>query len=305
MFAVGIVAVLFATPDRCEAAARHASPRCSARVDGDPLLPARVRPRAADLPDRQDATESGRCAGARRRYISSRCSRSPPARARAAAGSRRRAGPWYVRDLPLPAARAVVLARRYARARPFHLACQRALLRYCLRPRLVAGRRRRAGSVGAGCRPSDRVLPDGSDARIRDMRYIGPGTALVARGPRSRRRDVRSPRVRCGEPAYVRLGRPRGRLRRGRVVALPTGSRLTSASTSAATTLRAPLTSSTATACSPGDRRGWAAFALETSSYAWLSEDVKRAPSCSRGRAGGARGGPADSPRRALSMRAR
>jgi hypothetical protein len=87
--------------------------------------------------------------------------------------------PWYLRDLALPGASAAVLAVIRIEGRPFHLAAQ-ALVRYRCTPRRTAGACRRA-TVGQRWLPGELLLlPDGSDARIRRLRYTGPGAVLVA-----------------------------------------------------------------------------------------------------------------------------
>lgn len=86
--------------------------------------------------------------------------------------------PWYLRDIALPVALAAVLSVIRIEGRVFHLAAY-ALVRHRLTPRWLAG--------GHGCdgpavrwQPSELVLlPDGSDSRMRRMRYTGPGAVLV------------------------------------------------------------------------------------------------------------------------------
>ncbi len=87
--------------------------------------------------------------------------------------------PWYLRDLLLPALAAAVMALIRVEGRTFHHAAY-ALLRFaCARRRMVGGSRR------CGARrwhPHDvLVLPDGSEARFRELRYTGPGAVLLAR----------------------------------------------------------------------------------------------------------------------------
>ncbi len=90
-----------------------------------------------------------------------------------------RALPWFLRDLALPGASAAVLSMVRLEGRPFHLAA-RALVRYGVGPRRLAGVRRCVDS-GACWRPAEIVLlPDGSDSRMRRLRYRGPGAVLVA-----------------------------------------------------------------------------------------------------------------------------
>ncbi len=92
--------------------------------------------------------------------------------------------PWYLRDVALPGASAAVLTVIRVEGRPFHLAAQ-ALLRYRSEPCSGAA----ACMLGSGPRsiaPEGRwrmdeilVLPDGSDGRLRRLRYTGPGAVLV------------------------------------------------------------------------------------------------------------------------------
>lgn len=98
-------------------------------------------------------------------------------------GSLVRALPWYMRDLGLPGASAAVLCMIRIEGRPFHLAA-RSLLRYASGPHHLAGARPcRAGDCSrAGQRWYPRAivfLPDGSDARLRRVRYRGPGAVLI------------------------------------------------------------------------------------------------------------------------------
>ena len=91
--------------------------------------------------------------------------------------------PWYMRDLGLPGAGAAVLTMIRLEGRPFHLAA-RSLLRYAAGPRHLAGARPCRASdcsrVGQRWYPQPIVsFPDGSDARLRRMRYTGPGAVLV------------------------------------------------------------------------------------------------------------------------------
>jgi hypothetical protein len=91
--------------------------------------------------------------------------------------------PWYLRDIALPVGSAAVLTVIRIEGRPFHLAAA-ALLRHAL------GSRHQAGSLGDHrslttgrvqiWRPPDLlVLPDGSGARPRRLRYTGPGAVRV------------------------------------------------------------------------------------------------------------------------------
>jgi hypothetical protein len=85
-----------------------------------------------------------------------------------------RALPWYLRELVLPVASAGLLTLIRIEGRPFHLAAA-ALARYALGPRHLSGMRPCA-APGRRWRPAELLLlPDGSSARPRRMRYTGPG----------------------------------------------------------------------------------------------------------------------------------
>ncbi len=98
--------------------------------------------------------------------------------------------PWYVTDLALPVGMATLLTVVRIDGRPFHLAAQ-ALMRHRLTARrLVGARPLNAGWLagadygpaldGRWWPPDVLLLPDGSDARMRRLRYVGPGAVLVA-----------------------------------------------------------------------------------------------------------------------------
>lgn len=88
--------------------------------------------------------------------------------------------PWYMRDVAGPGALAALFTLVSVEGRPFHLAAI-ALLRYAAGPRELSALR--------PLRPGDRaflagellVLPDGSDARLRRLRYTGPGAIRLSR----------------------------------------------------------------------------------------------------------------------------
>lgn len=136
--------------------------------------------------------------------------------------------PWYVTELGLPVGAAALLTVIRIDGRPAHLAAQ-ALLRHRLQPRHSIGLR--SVHAGRGAEPGVRwyppamlVLPDGSDARVRRLRYSGPGAVLVAVAHE------------CAEtPAPLPGAGPRLRVRElpgrrapssGRVIALAPGARL-------------------------------------------------------------------------------
>jgi hypothetical protein len=119
--------------------------------------------------------------------------------------------PWYLRDVGAPGVCAALLTLIKIEGRPFHLAAL-ALVRYGIEPRELSGLR--------PLRRADRhwrldeliVLVDGSDSRLRRLRYSGPGTVFVSVA-----------HVRSG----WRHGRVRGLMRRPdmRLTALPAKSR--------------------------------------------------------------------------------
>jgi hypothetical protein len=108
------------------------------------------------------------------------------------AGPLARALPWYMRDLALPCLSAALLTVIRIEGRPFHLAAH-ALVRYAAGPKRLAGMCpcRPHGDLGGRSsfdlapgecwRPPELLLlPDGSDGRLRRLRYTGPGAVLVA-----------------------------------------------------------------------------------------------------------------------------
>jgi hypothetical protein len=138
--------------------------------------------------------------------------------------------PWYLGDLALPAVSAAVLTMIRVEGRPFHLAAY-ALMRYRIGPRRLAGVLPCA-TPGQRWYPGEIVLlPDGSDSRMRRMRYTGPGGVLVAveheragRGPRRRSSGIGLGGLR---PALTLRALPGGRtLNQGQVIALAPGTRL-------------------------------------------------------------------------------
>jgi hypothetical protein len=137
-----------------------------------------------------------------------------------------RALPWYARDVAIPGAAAALLTLIKIEGRSFHLAAL-ALLRYACGPRELAGLR--------PCVDADRrwrldelvVLADGSDARLRRLRYTGPGAVLVGAAhvrtvsrPGPLRWIARRPSMTlAGLPGYPKPAR-------GQVIALGDGVRL-------------------------------------------------------------------------------
>ncbi len=138
--------------------------------------------------------------------------------------------PWYLSGVALPAISAAVLTIIRVEGRPFHVAAY-ALVRYWTGPRRLAGIRPCA-AVGDRWRPEEIVLlPDGSDSRVRSLRYTGPGAVLVAiehelagRLARSRLDGLALGRHRCALMLKQLPDRPD--TNRGQVVALAKGARL-------------------------------------------------------------------------------
>ena len=109
--------------------------------------------------------------------------------------------PWYLRDIAVPGAVAALLTMIKIEGRPFHIAAL-ALLRYAVGPRDLAGLRPRVGADRCWALQELVVLADGSDSRLRRLRYTGPGAVLVstahtrtAWGRRPLRRLLRAPNV--------------------------------------------------------------------------------------------------------------
>jgi hypothetical protein len=146
------------------------------------------------------------------------------------AGALARALPWYLRDVALPGAGATVLSAVRLEGRTFHLSAH-ALLRSQIAARRLVGMHRRAG-VGGRWHPGEIVfLPDGSDSRLRQLRYTGPGAVLVAIEHERRGRAIE-----CGRSGIARPARrsaltlsevPAGSsLERGSVISLGPAARL-------------------------------------------------------------------------------
>jgi hypothetical protein len=127
--------------------------------------------------------------------------------------------PWYIRYLGLPVVGGALATIVRIDGRPFHHAA-RALALHSIAPRWTSGLAR-SPAPDSQWRPEPILLiPDGSDARFRRLRYRGPGAVLVgyphdraewtgrARSPR-RRADLtlhpRSPRRPLVRPVALDL----------------------------------------------------------------------------------------------------
>jgi hypothetical protein len=87
--------------------------------------------------------------------------------------------PWYVRDVAVPGTVAALLTLIKIEGRSFHLSAL-ALLRYTIGPRELAGLRPLT-AIDRRWRISELVvLADGSDSRLRRLRYTGPGAVLIS-----------------------------------------------------------------------------------------------------------------------------
>jgi hypothetical protein len=128
--------------------------------------------------------------------------------------------PWYLSYVALPLAVTSALSVISVEGRPFHLAAF-AMVRSALSgPRRRGLRVRRA--VNRRWSPTPIVcLPDGSDARLRSLRYTGPGALAVA-APHSRRqvltRRASRPRLRRRALLLLEPLAAQGQLRREVIV---------------------------------------------------------------------------------------
>jgi hypothetical protein len=87
--------------------------------------------------------------------------------------------PWYLRYVGGPGACAALLTLIRVEGRPFHLAAL-ALVRFGIGPRELSGLRPRVRADRRWRLDELVVLADGSDSRLRRMRYRGPGAVLVS-----------------------------------------------------------------------------------------------------------------------------
>lgn len=141
-----------------------------------------------------------------------------------------RAIPWFVRDLLVPGVGALLLGVVRVDGRTFHVAAV-AVIRHLLAPRVLDGL---LAGVARQTRWSPQeivVLPDGSDARLRRLRYVGPGAVLVSvehelSGGTSRSSRARRGRRASGRAVVLREGGRGARLEDGQVVVLEQRARL-------------------------------------------------------------------------------
>jgi hypothetical protein len=86
--------------------------------------------------------------------------------------------PWYLRDAVMPLGLAAVLGALRLEGRPFHVAAG-ALLGHGLGPRRLSMLGPLPWGGGRWHPPELLLIPDGSDARFRRLRYRGPGAVLI------------------------------------------------------------------------------------------------------------------------------
>ncbi len=131
--------------------------------------------------------------------------------------------PWYLSDVALPLVAASVLCVITVEGRPFHLAAA-AVLRSAV---LAPARRGLWADPRSGRRwspPPVVCLPDGSDARLRRLRYRGPGAIAIAVPHRRWEATRRGPtprghgRSRRGARLVIEQAEAAGRVRREVIV---------------------------------------------------------------------------------------
>lgn len=134
--------------------------------------------------------------------------------------------PWYVLNVGLPGAGATLFTLIKIEGRSFHLAA-RSVFRYSVGPRELSGLRPRVASDRRWSLQELVVLADGSDARLRRMRYTGPGAVLV-RSAHIRSTYRLGPFGRLARRPVMTLAALPGKRRpyRGQVIALAAGVRL-------------------------------------------------------------------------------
>jgi len=141
-------------------------------------------------------------------------------------GSLISAVPWYVRDLGAPAGCAALLVLVRVEGRTSHLAAQ-ALLTHVLAPRHLCGLTPGVRDKSRWRPPELVALADGSDTRLRHVRFTGPGAVLIA--PAHERTEWRRGALgrALHRPQLTVSERPRLRApRRAQVLELAAGVRL-------------------------------------------------------------------------------
>lgn len=134
--------------------------------------------------------------------------------------------PWYMRDLAVPGTTAALLTMIKVEGRPFHLAAL-ALARYGAGPRELTGLRPRVASDHRWRLEELVVLVDGSDSRLRRLRYSGPGAVLVSAAHERTEWSIGPLRRLARRPSIAIGALPDRRApARGQVIALAAGARL-------------------------------------------------------------------------------
>jgi hypothetical protein len=145
-------------------------------------------------------------------------------------GALARVLPWYLRELALPCAGALLLGSLRLEGRTFHRAAA-AMLRHRTGPRLLAGAYRPTTIGRVWSPPELLLLPDGSDPLLRRLRYTGPGAVLVAvkherTGGVIERGVHRFARARRRPALHIRAHAMSTPRERGEVIALAAGATL-------------------------------------------------------------------------------
>lgn len=132
--------------------------------------------------------------------------------------------PWYLREIALPGVLSALLAVLRIDGRPFHIFAVAALGR-ALAPRLTLGCGR---PLRCGCWQPDELLliADGSEARMRKLRYSGPGAVLVANAHERRELSVGALGWIARRPDLVLTELPERTLTRPQLIELGPGMRL-------------------------------------------------------------------------------
>lgn len=134
------------------------------------------------------------------------------------------AAPWYMRELAIPAVAAAALTVLRIDGRPFHTAAL-CLALHIVRPRETLGSGAALATKAWSPEPL-LMLPDGSDARMRRMRYQGPGAVLVATA-HWRGEPVRNPLAPLLRSAHLEISQLQGRrLSSPRLIELGPGTRM-------------------------------------------------------------------------------
>jgi hypothetical protein len=138
--------------------------------------------------------------------------------------------PWYLRDIALPGMLATALGAVRVEGRVFHLSAL-ALLRHWAGPRRLAGTARWRARERVWRPQEILLLPDGSDGRMRNLLYTGPGAVKVSveherRGRATQQGGVGTARRGRRPVLELRQAADACALVRARVILLGVGARL-------------------------------------------------------------------------------